>query len=140
MSSIITTNISYKVVKEFDTEALITFLIRKKIDFNENEIQIFHDQGINGDSFLMLNEKKLKEYKIQIGPRVKLINLINNLNNQKQSADIVSNILHLPFLIDSGPPKKCLKLIKDFEENDDEEKPMKWLKQAKGEVFKTFII
>ncbi|GET50477.1 AAA family ATPase [Rhizophagus irregularis DAOM 181602=DAOM 197198] len=120
MSSIITTNISYKVVKEFDTEALITFLIRKKIDFNENEIQIFHDQGINGDSFLMLNEKKLKEYKIQIGPRVKLINLINNLNNQKQSADI-----------DSGPPKKCLKLIKDFEENDDEEKPMKWLKQAK---------
>ncbi|CAB4408267.1 unnamed protein product [Rhizophagus irregularis] len=119
MSSTTTADISYEVVKEFDTEAFITFLIKKKLGLNENEIQNFYDQRIDGDSFLMLNEERLKECKIRMELRIKLINLINNLNNQKQPDT------------DSGPPKKCLKLIKDLEEDDDEKKPMKWLKQSK---------
>ena len=59
-----TTNTSYEVVKEFDPEAFITFLNGKKLGLNEDEIQIFRDQGIDGDSFLMLNEERLKECKI----------------------------------------------------------------------------
>lgn len=89
MSSTITTNTLYEVVKEFDTKAFITFLIEKKLGLNENEIQSFYDQRIDGDSFLMLNEERLKECKIRIELRVKLINLINNLNSQSKFYKIV---------------------------------------------------
>ncbi|GES75163.1 hypothetical protein GLOIN_2v1498182 [Rhizophagus clarus] len=75
-----TDNTSYEVVKEFDTEALIVFLERKK---TLTLAQILRDQGIDGDSFLMLNKERLKECNIRLGSRTKLVNLINNLNNQK---------------------------------------------------------
>ncbi|CAG8775245.1 5414_t:CDS:1, partial [Funneliformis caledonium] len=76
------TNTSYEVVKEFSTEELFTFLNGKNLGLSENEIQIFRDQGIDGDSFLMLNEERLKECNIRMGPRAKLVNLINNLNSR----------------------------------------------------------
>ncbi|CAG8643726.1 11585_t:CDS:1, partial [Paraglomus brasilianum] len=81
-TSATTDNTLYKVVKEFDAEALITFLNGKSLGLNKNEIQILRDQEIDGDSFLMLNEERFKECNIRMGPRAKLVNLINNLNNQ----------------------------------------------------------
>ncbi|GBB83160.1 hypothetical protein RclHR1_00010042 [Rhizophagus clarus] len=79
-----TDNTSYEVVKEFDTEALIVFLERKK---TLTLAQILRDQGIDGDSFLMLNKERLKECNIRLGSRTKLVNLINNLNNQSLIKD-----------------------------------------------------
>ena len=73
-----TTEPSVKEVEGYNTDALITFLNGKKLGLNENEIQIIRDQGIDGVSFLMLNEERFKECNIRIGPRAKLVNLINN--------------------------------------------------------------
>ncbi|RGB25410.1 hypothetical protein C1646_667276 [Rhizophagus diaphanus] len=114
MSSTTAANISYEVVKEIDKKAFITFLIEKKLDLNENEIQSFYDQGIDGDSFLMLNEERLKEFKIRMESRIKLVNLINNLNSQND-----------------GSQRKRLKLVRDLKEDDDEKKLIEWLKQSK---------
>ncbi|PKY14961.1 hypothetical protein RhiirB3_510339 [Rhizophagus irregularis] len=75
---------TYEDVKKYDMEALIAFM-KGKFGLTENELGIFRDQGIDGESFLMLNEERFKECNIRMGPRAKLVNLINKLNNQKQS-------------------------------------------------------
>jgi hypothetical protein len=84
MSTSTTTEPSVEEVEGYNMDTLITFLNEKDFGLNENEIQIIRDQGINGLSFLMLNEERFKEYNIRMEPRAKLVNLINNLNNQSK--------------------------------------------------------
>ena len=84
MSTSTTTEPSVEEVEGYNTDALITFLNGKNFGLNENEIQIIRDQGIDGASFLMLNEERFKECNIRMGPRAKLVNWINNLNNQSK--------------------------------------------------------
>jgi hypothetical protein len=84
MSTSTTTEPSVEEVEGYNTDALITFLNGKNFGLNENEIKIIRDQGIDGISFLMLNKEMFKECNIRMEPRAKLVNLINNLNNQSK--------------------------------------------------------
>ncbi|GBB96446.1 hypothetical protein RclHR1_27590005 [Rhizophagus clarus] len=59
MSTSTTTEPSVEEVEGYNTDALITFLNGKNFGLNENKIQIIRDQGIDGASFLMLNEESL---------------------------------------------------------------------------------
>ncbi|GES89461.1 protein kinase [Rhizophagus clarus] len=90
MSTSTTTEPSVEEVEGYNTDALITFLNGKNFGLNENEIQIIRDQGIDGASFLMLNEERFKECNIKMGPRAKLVNWINNLNNQRNTQNSAS--------------------------------------------------
>ena len=85
MSSSITnpnTSPSVDDVEGYNVDQLVTYLQGKNFGLNENEIQIIRDQGIGGSSFLMLNEERFRE--CNIGPRFKLVNWINTLNNQSK--------------------------------------------------------
>ncbi|CAG8755701.1 19021_t:CDS:2 [Rhizophagus irregularis] len=111
MSASTTIEPSVEEVEGYNTDALITVLNGKNFGLNENEIQIIHEQGIDGASFLMLNKKRFKECNIRIGPRAKLVNWINNLNNQRQGdfpnlnslKDVVEEIVRgLDFKMEQG--------------------------------------
>lgn len=88
-----TPSATYEDVKGYDIEALIAFM-NGKFGLNENELRIFRDQGIDGESFLMLNEERFKECNIRMGPRAKLVNLINELNSQSRFQNSLS-FVHL---------------------------------------------
>ncbi|PKC04591.1 kinase-like protein [Rhizophagus irregularis] len=111
MSASTTIEPSVEEVEGYNTDALITVLNGKNFGLNENEIQIIREQGIDGASFLMLNEKRFKECNIRIGPRAKLVNWNNNLNNQRQGdfpnlnslKDVVEEIVRgLDFKMEQG--------------------------------------
>ena len=87
MSSSITnpnTNPSVDDVEGYNADQLVTYLQGKNFGLNEDEIQIIRDQGFDGASFLMLTEERFKECNIRMGPRFKLVNWINTLNNQSK--------------------------------------------------------
>ncbi|GES77882.1 hypothetical protein RCL_jg29394.t1 [Rhizophagus clarus] len=71
-------------VKKYDTEGLITYLRGKNLGLKQEVYDILQSEDVNGHSFLRLTEERLNEYNIKGRSRMSLVDLINNLNSQKQ--------------------------------------------------------
>ena len=57
------------------------YLFLKNNNISDDIIDIIKTEEIDGESFLSLNDNDLKEMNIKIGPKKKLLNLIQKFNN-----------------------------------------------------------
>ncbi|GET03140.1 AAA family ATPase [Rhizophagus clarus] len=105
-------------VEGYNTDALITYLQGKAhLEINETEFQSLRNERVNGYNFLRLNNELLKDCGIRVGQRALLIELISNLNSQKQPS-----VVELP--------TKRPRLLRDLDEKYEEKESIIWSNQS----------
>ncbi|GAB1867302.1 hypothetical protein CAJAP_08381 [Camponotus japonicus] len=122
------------------TEQLKHFLIQNGI--SEDAVNILKDEGVDGYAFMELTEIDLKELKIKIGPRKRILNLINachnvssqeilldevnlvqlNTQNQIFNNENVQNKENILSTTENSSSPKCQKALVPFENKSKEVK------------------
>ena len=67
------------VIKNYGTEDLIEYLMKKELPFDDKDFEIFRREKITGFSFLETTRQEFREYGLKGGPVTTLIKFIEEL-------------------------------------------------------------
>lgn len=91
---------SIEEIKGYNTNVLVEFIRKQKININDDALKIIYDEQIAGLDFIKLTEQKLRSYGMKGGPSTRISDIVDLLKHVNVNINYF-----FPFLSDNNNDK-----------------------------------